>query len=70
MSDEEEFHIDRILDKRKKNGTTENLLSWKWYDPEENSWEPKANLDWPELILAKQFTKVLGEQFSFSSTLQ
>ena len=52
MSDmeEEEFQVDRILDKRVKNSKTEYLLSWKGYGPEENTWEPKANLNCPKLM--------------------
>ena len=48
--EEEEFQVDRILDKRVKNSKTEYLLSWKGYGPEENTWEPKANLNCPKLM--------------------
>ena len=53
MSDGEEFVVDRILDKRIKNGKTEYLISWKGFGPEENTWEPKANMDCPEMIKVK-----------------
>ena len=45
MSDEKQFHVDRILDKMdKKNGKVLNkyLLSWKGFGSEDNSWEPKS----------------------------
>merc|ERR1711997_1345732 len=60
MSDGEEFVVDRILDKRLKNGKTEYLISWKGFGPEENTWEPKGNMDCPEVL--KGFEEKLKEK--------
>jgi len=50
MSDEE-YEVEKIIEKRVRKGKVEYLVKWKgWDNPDDNTWEPVANLECPELI--------------------
>jgi len=51
VEEEEEFEVENILDKRKRQGGTEYLIKWLGYGDEHNTWEPEENLECQDAIL-------------------
>jgi hypothetical protein len=45
-----EFHVERIMAQRRVGRRMEYLVKWKGYPNEDSSWEPRANLNCPDLL--------------------
>lgn len=56
IDNEEEFEVEAILDCRKRRNQIQYLIKWRGYGPEDNSWEPEANLHAEELLRDFQST--------------
>ena len=51
MTDIKEEYSVKVVDKRTaKNVKVEYLLKWNGYGDQDNTWEPKKNLDFHDLI--------------------
>jgi len=42
---EEEYEVERVLDKRTRNGKVEYYLKWLNYNEPANSWEPEEKFE-------------------------
>jgi len=49
-SEEYEYSVEKVLNKRIRRGRTEYFLKWKDYAEDENTWEPVQNLNCAKLI--------------------
>ena len=56
---EEEYKVESILDSKRTGDQWEYLVKWKGYGPEEDSWEPKENLDHAKELLKKYHRKLM-----------
>ena len=48
--EQEEYAVEKIVDKRYLNGRINYLIKWKGYDDKDNTWEPIDNLFCSDLI--------------------
>jgi hypothetical protein len=47
-----EWEVEEILDSRQYRCKVQYLIKWKGYSEAHNSWEPKENVNTPELLVA------------------
>jgi len=58
---EEEFEVEKIINKRTVRGKEKFLVRWKGYTAEENTWESRENLENAK-ELVEEFERIYGEE--------
>ncbi|KAH8289916.1 hypothetical protein KR018_003215 [Drosophila ironensis] len=62
--EEEEYAVEKILDRRVRKGKVEYYLKWKGYADTENTWEPESNLDCQDLIQQYELSRKDDDKLS------
>ena len=53
MSEDKLYLVEKILNRRKKNGKLEYKIKWEGYPMSESTWEPMRNLDTAKNLVAE-----------------
>jgi len=61
-TEEEEYEVEKVVDKRIHKGKVEYLLKWKGYSSDDNTWEPEDSLECPELLEEYERNRAHGKQ--------
>jgi len=57
---EEEYEVEKCVDKRMVKGKVQYLIKWKGFEDTDNTWEPVENLECEELI--SEFEEILKKK--------
>lgn len=68
IDEEEEFVVERIVDKRIVDGQIEYFLKWKGYPESENTWEPVDNLEGAPKLIKSFEARLIKQKASENKT--